>query len=152
MNDRCDSRLSTCFHFLKLERRSAVKSGLTSEGVFTAEVARPGLASEVEQRAPGLGADLLLFRLDPERPSDMLPAPMPSGQGRSGLFLRRSPSGHVLSPLGHLQSSFAPLSPFGWGGRMVPRSVPAPGCGAGALGERWRREPVSHQLGWNLRG
>ena len=25
---------------------------------------------------------------------------------------------------------------------MVLRSMPAPGCGAGALGERWRQEPV----------
>lgn len=68
---------------------------------------------------------------------------------------------------------------------MVPRSVPAPGCGAGALGERgdggqspiswvgtlevslmvsswafsvcslgerWRLELISHQLGWTLKG
>lgn len=65
MNDRCDLRLRTCLHFLKLERRLAVKLGLTSEGVFTAEVARPGLASEAEQGAPGLWADSLLLRLDP---------------------------------------------------------------------------------------
>ena len=42
-----------------------MKLGLTSEGVFTAEVARPGLASEAEQGAPGLWVDSLLLRLDP---------------------------------------------------------------------------------------
>lgn len=65
MNDHCDLRLPTCLHFLKLEQRLAVKSGLTSEGVFTAEVAGPGLASEAEQGVPGLWADSLLLRLDP---------------------------------------------------------------------------------------